>query len=92
VVAAAAKLYRGGGQGPSASPKGGRSTDPDDYPPERTAYAMRAPDRLISQAVALGPQIGQFAERLLDAPFPWSKLRQGQRQRGVYAAFRVRAP
>jgi hypothetical protein len=40
---------------------------------------MRAPDRLISQAVALGPQIGQFAERLLDAPFPWSKLRQGQR-------------
>jgi hypothetical protein len=40
---------------------------------------MRAPDRLISQAVAFGPHIGQFAERLLDAPFPWSKLRQGQR-------------
>jgi transposase len=60
-------------------PKGGRSTDADDYPPERTAYAMRAPDRLISQAVAFGPHIGQFAERLLDAPFPWSKLRQGQR-------------
>jgi hypothetical protein len=38
---------------------------------------MRAPDRLVRQAVALGPQIGQFAERLLDAPFPWSKLRQG---------------
>src|SRR5262249_54452284 len=60
-------------------PKGGRSTDPDDYPPERTTYAMRAPDRVIRQAVALGPHIGQFAERLLDAPFPWSKLRQGQR-------------
>jgi len=60
-------------------PKGGRSTDPDDYPPERTAYAMRAPDRLIRQAEALGPQIGQFAERLLDAPLPWSKLRQGER-------------
>src|SRR5437762_11399293 len=40
---------------------------------------MRAPDRLVRQAVALGPQIGQFAERLLDAPFPWPKLRQGQR-------------
>ena len=23
--------------------------------------------------------IGQFAERLLDAPFPWAKLRQGQK-------------
>ena len=41
--------------------------------------ARRAPDRLISQAVAFGPQRGQFAERLLDAPSPWSKLRQGQR-------------
>jgi hypothetical protein len=33
----------------------------------------------VREAVALGPRIGQFAERLLDAPFPWSKLRQGQR-------------
>jgi hypothetical protein len=33
----------------------------------------------VRQAVAFGPSIGQFAERLLDAPFPWSKLRQGQR-------------
>jgi hypothetical protein len=37
---------------------------------------MRAPDRLVRQAAAQCPQIGQFAERLLDAPFPWSKLRQ----------------
>jgi hypothetical protein len=53
--------------------------------PMRTTTRPSAPPtpcahhRLISQAVALGPQIGQFAERLLDAPFPWSKLRQGQR-------------
>jgi hypothetical protein len=40
---------------------------------------MRAPDRVIRQAAVFGPHIGQFAERLLDAPFPWSKLRQGQR-------------
>jgi hypothetical protein len=59
--------------------KGGRSTDPDDYPPERTTYAMRAPVRVIRQAAAFGPHVGQFAERLLDAPFPWSKLRQAQR-------------
>lgn len=75
------KLYRAGElvKVHPRKPKGGRSTDPNDYPPERTAYAMRAPDRLIQQAIALGPTIGQFAERLLDAPFPWSKLRQGQK-------------
>ena len=59
-------------------PKGGRSTDPNDYPAERTTYAMRAPDRIVREAVKLGPTIGQFAERLLEGPFPWSKLRQGQ--------------
>jgi hypothetical protein len=75
------KLYKAGAliKVHPRQPKGGRSTDPDDYPLERTTYAMRAPDRVIRQAVALGPHIGQFAERLLDAPFPWSKLRQGQR-------------
>jgi hypothetical protein len=64
---------------PSHHDRAEPSTDPDDYPPERTAYAMRAPDRLVRQALALGPHIGQFAERLLDAPFPRSKMRQGQR-------------
>jgi hypothetical protein len=75
------KLYRRGElvKVHARQPKGGRSTDPDDYPPERTAYAMRAPDRVVRQAVACGPHVGQFAERLLDAPFPWSKLRQGQK-------------
>jgi hypothetical protein len=75
------KLYRAGAlvKVHQRKLKGGRSTDPDDDPPERTAYAMRAPDRLIRQAMALGPTRAQFAERLLDAPFPWSKLRQGQK-------------
>jgi transposase len=75
------KLYRRGElvKVHGRQPKGGRSTDPDDYPPERTAYAMRAPDRVVQQATNLGPNIGCFAERLLDAPFPWSKLRQGQK-------------
>ena len=74
------KLYKAGAlvKVHPRKPKGGRSTDADDYPPERTAYAMRSPDGLVRQAVALG-HTGQFAERLLDAPFPWSKLRQGQR-------------
>lgn len=59
--------------------KGGRSTDPDDYPPERTLYALRAPDRLVRQAQALGPNVGRFAERLVAGPLPWAKLRQGQK-------------
>jgi transposase len=75
------KLYRRGDlvKVHPRQPKGGRSTDFDDYPPERTAYAMRAPDRIVREAVKLGPTIGQFAERLLEGPFPWSKLRQGQK-------------
>lgn len=59
--------------------QGGRATDPDDYPQERTAYALRAPDRLIRQAEGLGPSIGAFATRLLDGPLPWAKLRAGQK-------------
>jgi hypothetical protein len=75
------KLYRRGElvKVHPRQPKGGRWTDPDDYPAERTAYAMRAPDRVVQQAGQLGPNVGRFAERLLDAPFPWSKLRQSQK-------------
>lgn len=60
-------------------PKGGRSTNPADYPPERTTYALRAPDRVVREAARLGPSIGLFAEHLLDGDFPWAKLRQGQK-------------
>jgi transposase len=60
-------------------PKGGRSTDPADYPPERTTYALRAPDAVVRRAMDLGPFIGLFAERLLAGDFPWARLRQGQR-------------
>jgi transposase len=45
--------------------KGSRSTDVADYPPERAAYAQRAPEQILAQARALGEPIGQFAERLL---------------------------
>jgi len=60
-------------------PKGGRSTDPAHYPPERVAYARRDPQRLIQQARFLGSHVGTFAERLLDQPYPWVKLRQAQK-------------
>jgi hypothetical protein len=59
--------------------KGERSTDVADYPAERTTYALRAPDRVVRDAVRLGPFVGLFAERLLTGDFPWAKLRQGQK-------------
>ena len=40
---------------------------------------MRAPDRVVRQAMQLGPNVGHFAEQLLAGTFPWSKLRQGQK-------------
>jgi transposase len=75
------KLYRAGElvKVHPRKPKGGRSTDYADYPSERTTYAMRAPDRVVHQAMQLGPNVGQFAERLLEGTFPWAKLRQGQK-------------
>jgi hypothetical protein len=54
-------------------------TDPDDYPAERTIYALRAPDRVVREAAKLGDFVGLFAERLLSGDFPWAKLRQGQK-------------
>ena len=60
-------------------PKGGRSTDPDDYPAELSAYTTRAPDRIKRSAVQLGPAVAEFAERLFDGPLPWARIRQGHK-------------
>lgn len=59
--------------------RGGRATDPDDYPQEKTAYALRAPDRVVQRARELGPNVEAFAQRLFAGPLPWAKLRQGQK-------------
>ncbi len=55
---------------------GGRVTDPDDLPSERTAYALRDLDHLRRLAAGHGPAIGAFAAALLDTPLPWTKMRQ----------------
>ena len=60
-------------------PRGGRATDPEDYPAELSAYTTRAPDRIKSKAAELGPAVGEFAERLFDGPLPWAKVRQGHK-------------
>ena len=57
-------------------PPGGRSTDADDLPAEKTAYAMRDLDHLRRLAAAQGPAIGAYADAVLDTPLPWTKMRQ----------------
>ena len=55
---------------------GGRSTDPDDLPSDKTIYAMRDLDKLQRLAASHGPAIGAYATALLDIPLPWTKMRQ----------------
>ena len=60
-------------------PRGGRSTDPEDYPAELTAYTMKAPERIKGESANLGPAVAEFADRLFDGPLPWAKIRQGHK-------------
>ena len=60
-------------------PRGGRATDPEDYPAELTAYTMKAPEHIKGEAGKLGPAVAEFAGRLFDGPLPWSKIRQGHK-------------
>lgn len=73
---------------------GQRSTDLDDYPEDRRAYAMRDLDHLTRVASSHGQSIGVNATRLLDNPLPWTKMRQVYRLLGLvrrYGAERVEA-
>jgi hypothetical protein len=60
-------------------PRGGRATDPDDYPKDLTAYTLRSPNYMRRQLAELGDDVGIFTERLFSGPTPWSKLRQAQK-------------
>jgi hypothetical protein len=55
---------------------GGRSTDPQDFPDEKRAYALRDLEYLKRVAAGHGAGIGAYAERLLDSPLPWTRMRQ----------------
>lgn len=57
-------------------PPGGRCTDPEDLPSEKTIYAMRNLDKLQRLAAGHGDSIGTYATALLDVPLPWTKMRQ----------------
>lgn len=55
---------------------GGRWTDPEDLPAAKVGYAMRDLDRLVAAARRHGADVGIYAQRLLDDPLPWTRMRQ----------------
>jgi hypothetical protein len=59
--------------------RGGRATDPDDYPKEKTAYALRSTDYIERKAGELRPNIALFARQLFSGPLPWAAIRSGQK-------------
>jgi transposase len=62
---------------------GGRWTDPDDLPAEKVGYAMRDLDRLVAAARRHGPDVGIYAQRLLDDKLPWTRMRAVYRLLGL---------
>jgi hypothetical protein len=57
-------------------PPGGRSTDPNDYPAEQAALALRDIDFLKRQAAQHGEAVGRYADALLEGPLPWTRMRR----------------
>jgi transposase len=57
-------------------PRGGKSTDPNDFPEHQGAVAQRDTDFLIGLATKKGPHVEDFAETLLAGPMPWTRMRQ----------------
>ncbi len=58
---------------------GKRSTDFNDYPKEKTPYAMRSCAYHIEKAQEIGSSATTFMELLLAGDFPWARLRQAQK-------------
>ncbi|MGH7282140.1 MAG: IS21 family transposase, partial [Polyangiaceae bacterium] len=56
-------------------PPGGRATDPNDYPAGKSIYALRSVDALKKKASERGQHVGEYAERLLGGPLPWTQMR-----------------
>lgn len=56
---------------------GTRTTAPDDYPADLRDPAFRTVERLRANARKKPPAIAAFAERLLEGPMAWMKMRQG---------------
>jgi hypothetical protein len=73
---------------------GQQSIDPNDYPVERSVYALRNVAALRRQADDAGVTIGRYAAALLDCALPWTRMRRVYALLGLvrrYGAARVEA-
>ena len=57
-------------------PPGGRAFDRQDFPAEKTVYALRDVATLARWAESHGAAVGQFARALLAGELPWTRMRQ----------------
>ena len=62
---------------------GQRITDPSDYPPSKTPWALRSIHAAEKEARDYGEHVERFIVKLVDGPLPWSRMRQ------VYALIRL---
>lgn len=71
---------------------GKRSTDFDDYPKDKSAYAMRDVEYYKRKAAENGEKQGEFMAQMLSGDVPWAFIRQAQkllRLNDKYGAARV---
>jgi len=75
---ATVKLYRGATLVKTHAKQacGGASIDPADAPPGKAELVTRDGKALCQLAADYGPSVGIYAERLLDSPLPWTRMRQ----------------
>ncbi len=75
---ATVKLYRGAVliKTHLKQPAGGASIDPADAPPGKAELVSRDGAALCKLATTYGPSVGVYADRLLDSPMPWRRMRQ----------------
>ena len=57
-------------------PPRGRSIDVSDFPEHKTPYALRDIGFLQREAARHGEAVGGFAEKLLEGPLPWTRMRR----------------
>lgn len=86
------KLVRfyAGGQLVKTHPRqlpGQRSTDAADFPAEKSATARRDVAFFVARAAEHGEEIRCYAERLLEGPLPWTRMRQVHALLGLVRRF-----
>lgn len=67
---------------PTAKP-GTRRTDVQDLPAEKSAYALPDITKPIYTCAHAGENVGIYAERILDDPLPWTRMRTAYRIIGL---------